>query len=223
MNRILIVDDEADICAVLKYNLDKAGYSADTANSAEEALEMSPESYDLLLLDIMMGEMSGTQMAALLRERGSAVPIIFISAKDSVRDKIKGLDIGADDYIPKPFSVAEVLSRVKAVLRRSGAGKSDKMTFRGLSLDLVSKTVSADGKNAPLTKSEFEILALLLSHPGKVFSRGEILRTLWPGNVIVTDRTIDVTINRLRGKINAYGKNIVTRYGYGYCFDNSNE
>lgn len=223
MNRILIVDDEADICAILKYNLDKAGYLTDTAYSAEEALKLGVEGYDLLLLDIMMGEMSGIDLARTLRSRNVGVPIIFISAKDTVKDRIEGLDIGADDYIPKPFSMAEVLSRVKAVLRRSSRRQVHKLEFKGLVLDTVSKTVSSDGKAVQLTKTEFETLSLLLGHPGKVFSREEILQSVWPGDVIVIERTVDVTINRLRHKIGPYGANIATRHGYGYSFDNSDE
>lgn len=218
--RILVVDDETDICAILKYNLEKAGYEVDTAQSSEEVLETGVDGYDLILLDVMMGEISGFELAERLRSAPAtkSLPIIFITAKDTEDDTVTGLDIGADDYIPKPFSVREVLSRVQAVLRRSGKA-SNVMTFKGLTLDENSKTIKVDGQEVALTKTEFETLALLMSHQGRVFSRDEILRAVWPDDTIVIERTVDVTITRLRKKIGPYGSSIITRHGYGYAFE----
>lgn len=220
--RILIVDDEEDICAILKYNLEKAGYYAEAVLSAESALETGIESFDLLLLDVMLPGMSGFELASDLksRPRTSGLPIIFITAKDTEEDTLSGFDLGADDYVSKPFSVKEVLSRVGAVLRRTGRGPqlSDLLVFESLVMDLEKKTVSVDGKEAGLTKIEFEILKLLLEGRGIVFSREEILAKVWMGDVFVLDRTVDVNITRLRKKIKKYGDNIVTRHGFGYCF-----
>ena len=223
--RILVVDDEEDLCEILKFNLENEGYEIDTANSAEEALKMDISSYDLLLLDVMMGEISGFKMANLLKKdrKTAHIPIIFITAKDTENDTITGFNLGADDYISKPFSLREVTARVKAVLRRT---KQEEMTqlpeqlsYKTLVLDIGKKKVSIDGAEAPLTKKEFEILLLLLQNKGRVFSREDILHRIWSDEVYVLDRTIDVNITRLRKKIGAYGKCIVTRLGYGYCFE----
>ncbi|MDR1180642.1 MAG: response regulator transcription factor [Bacteroidales bacterium] len=224
--RILVVDDEESLCEILKFNLTQAGYNVDTANSAEEALTMNVAGYDLLLLDVMMGDISGFQMAAILKKsRNTAnIPIIFCTAKDTEDDILKGLDLGADDYISKPFSVKEIVARVKTILRRSNATPADKskenvLHFDTLTIDLVSKKASILGNGIILTKKEFEILCLLLQNPGKVFSREDLLNRIWSDDVFVTDRTIDVHITRLRKKIIPYDKHIVTRLGYGYCFE----
>lgn len=220
--RILVVDDEESLCEILKFNLAAAGYEVDTANSAEEALERNLERYDLILLDVMMGEMSGFQMARRLKEHPetAAIPIIFCTARDSEDDTVNGLDLGADDYVTKPFSVREVLARVKNVLRRNSTGEEEeRVDCEGLSLDLRSKGCTVDGKSILLTKKEFEILALLLRHRGTIFSREEILRYVWPDEVIVLNRTVDVNITRLRRKIGDYGRRIITRLGYGYGFE----
>ncbi len=224
--RILVVDDEDDLCEILKFNLENEGYEVDTANSAEEALRMDISSYDLLLLDVMMGEISGFKMASLLKKdkKTAHIPIIFITAKDTENDTVTGFNLGADDYISKPFSLREVAARVKAVLRRTrqehGNGdQPEQLTYRTLVLDIVKKKVSIDGQEVPLTKKEFEILLLLLQNTGRVFSREDILKHIWSDEVYVLDRTIDVNITRLRKKIGNYGKCIVTRLGYGYCFE----
>ena len=211
--KILVVDDEEDLCEILKFNLEVEGYDVDTANSAEEALQMNLTNYNLLLLDVMMGEMNGFKMASLLRknEKLKHIPIIFLTAKDTEDDKLMGFNIGADDYISKPFSIREVIARVKAVLRRI-VDKEDPAILQFEKLYI-------DHTELPLTKKEFEILSLLLSHPGQVFSREEILSKIWTDEVYVLDRTIDVNITRLRKKIGEYGKRIVTRLGYGYCFE----
>ncbi|WP_346996477.1 response regulator transcription factor [Alistipes finegoldii] len=222
-HKILVVDDEESLCEILQFNLEVEGYEVDTAYSAEQALGMHPERYSLILLDVMMGEMSGFKMARQLRAQPetAAVPIIFCTAKDTEDDTVAGLNIGADDYIAKPFSVREVLARVRSVLRRTApeAGQSRAIAFEGLHMDLVRKICTVDGTPLALTKKEFEILALLLSNRGRIFSREEILHQVWSDEVIVLDRTIDVNITRLRRKIGVYGDHIVTRLGYGYGFE----
>ena len=223
--RILVVDDEEDLCEILKFNLENEGYEVDTANSAEEALKMKISSYHLLLLDVMMGEISGFKMANLLKKdkKTAQVPIIFITAKDTENDTVTGFNLGADDYISKPFSLREVIARVKAVLRRTATSDTEKapeqLCYQSLVIDITKKKVSIDGEEVPLTKKEFEILFLLLQNKGRVFSREDILSRIWSDEVYVLDRTIDVNITRLRKKIGTYGKRIVTRLGYGYCFE----
>ena len=223
--RILVVDDEDDLCEILKFNLENEGYWVDTANSAEEALKLDLKTYDLLLLDVMMGEISGFKMASLLKKskQTANIPIIFITAKDTENDTMTGFNLGADDYISKPFSLREVIARVKAVLRRTAGKQPDRQLeqigYKSLVLNMPKKKVSIDDEEVPLTKKEFEILSLLLQNKGRVFSREDILSKVWSDEVYVLDRTIDVNITRLRKKIGAYGKCIVTRLGYGYCFE----
>ena len=223
--RILVVDDEEDLCEILKFNLENEGYGVDTANSAEEALKMDLSQYHLLLLDVMMGEISGFRMANMLKKDKvtTHIPIIFITAKDTENDTITGFNLGADDYISKPFSIREVMVRVKAVLRRTATPlpvkEEEVLEYKGLTLNIPQKKVSIDGTEVPLTKKEFEILMLFLQNKGRVFSREDILAKVWNDEVYVLDRTIDVNITRLRKKIGEYGKRIVTRLGYGYCFE----
>lgn len=221
--KILVVDDEESLCEILQFNLEVEGYEVDVAYSAEQALDMHPERYSLILLDVMMGETSGFKMARQPKSRPetAGVPIIFCTARDTEDDTVAGLNIGADDYIAKPFSIREVLARVRSVLRRTAqpAAEEKAVAFEGLRMDLTRKVCTIDGKPLALTKKEFEILALLLSSRGKIFSREEILRQVWSDEVIVLDRTIDVNITRLRRKIGPYGEHIVTRLGYGYGFE----
>ena len=223
--KILVVDDEESLCEIIQFNLEVEGYTVDTAYSAEEALQLDLPSYSLILLDVMMGEISGYRLARILREQPETahIPIIFCTARDSEDDIVTGLNIGADDYIAKPFSTREVIARVKAVLRRTVTTETERvperLTCQSLVIDITKKKVSIDDEEVPLTKKEFEILSLLLSHPGQVFSREEILSKIWTDEVYVLDRTIDVNITRLRKKIGEYGKRIVTRLGYGYCFE----
>lgn len=223
--RILVVDDEEDLCEILKFNLENEGYEVDTANSAEEALKMNLPAYHLLLLDVMMGEISGFRMANILKKNKETahIPIIFITAKDTENDTITGFNLGADDYISKPFSIREVIVRVKAVLRRTSSilltQNKELLEYKELTLNLTQKKVCINNTEIYLTKKEFEILQLFLQNKGKVFSREEILTKVWQDEVLVLDRTIDVNITRLRKKIGEYGKCIVTRLGYGYCFE----
>ncbi len=218
--RILVVDDEEDICAILKFNLSKGGYDVVTANSAEEALALDVKSFNLLLLDVMMGGMSGFEMTEKLKsDPGTAgIPVIFITARDTEDDAVEGLDLGADDYISKPFSIREVLSRVRAVLRRSGSARAAD-TNAGIFIDDEKKVVTVDGAVVSLTRIEYEIFKLLFTNKGKVFPREDILSKVWPDDVIVTDRTVDVNITRLRKKIGEYGDRIVSRHGFGYLYE----
>ncbi len=224
-NRILVVDDEEDLCEILKFNLENEGYEVDTANSAEEALRTDIGNYHLILLDVMMGEISGFKMASILKKdkKTAKVPIIFITAKDTENDTVTGFNLGADDYISKPFSLREVIARVKAVLRRTAAADTEKapeqLIYQTLVIDITKKKASIDNQEVSLTKKEFEILLLLLQNKGRVFSREDILTRIWSDEVYVLDRTVDVNITRLRKKIGTYGKCIVTRLGYGYYFE----
>lgn len=224
--RILVVDDEEDLCEIIRYNLEQAGYEVDTALSAEEALMMNVNAYDLILLDVMMGEMSGFKMAEIIRKntKNKRVPIIFCTAKDTEEDLVKGLELGGDDYIEKPFSVKEMIARVKAVIRRATDSvplQSDQKVFsyEKLELDPESKKVTIEGNEVDLTKTEFEILWHLLQNTRKVYSREDFLHLIWPDEVCVSDRTVDVHITRLRKKIAPYGKRIISRSGYGYYFE----
>lgn len=222
-HKILIVDDEESLCEILQFNLEVEGYEVDVAYSAEQALEMHPERYSLILLDVMMGEMSGFKMARILKSdpETARVPVIFCTARDTEDDTVAGLNLGADDYIAKPFSIREVLARVRSVLRRTATSQAESETiaFEGLEMDLRRKSCTVDGQEVSLTKKEFEILSLMLAHPGVIFSREEILHRVWSDEVVVLDRTIDVNITRLRRKIGHYGEHIVTRLGYGYGFE----
>lgn len=222
--RILVVDDEQDLCEILKFNLETEGYEVDTVNSAEEAMEKGVGGYDLLLLDVMMDGMSGFQLAKQLKkdEETKDIPIIFLTARDSENDTLTGFNLGADDYISKPFSIREVLVRVRAVMRRTAAGGEEEkkiIKYQGLEINMDAKTVSIDGEPVPFTRTEFELLRTLLVERGRVFSRQELINRVWPSDVLVLDRTVDVNITRMRKKIGAYSKYIVTRLGFGYFFD----
>lgn len=226
--RIMVVDDEQDLCDILLFNLRSAGYQAEAVATAEEALQRGVADYDLLLLDVMMPGMSGFELARVLKAdaKTARVPIIFLTAKDSEDDTLRGFATGADDYVTKPFSVREVLARVKAVLLRAGgegAGKPAVLTYEGLTVDLVSKTAVADGLDVALTKTEFELLSLLLSHSGRVFTRQQLIEAVWPQDVVVTDRAVDVNMARMRKKIGRYAVCITARQGFGYLFERKAE
>lgn len=224
--KILVVDDEEALCDGLGFNLEAEGYQVDMAYSAEEALALNLAAYDLILLDIMMGEISGTQLARIMKSNPAtaSVPIIFCTAKDTEEDMIAGLDLGADDYIMKPYSLNAVLARVRTVLRRTGASvapaktDSDLVSYKGLVLSAKNRTCTVDGTEVKMPKKEFEILLKLISNHGQIFTRADLLNEIWPDEVVVLDRVVDVNITRIRQKIGIYGKNIVTRSGYGYGF-----
>lgn len=229
--KILVVDDEETLCEALRFNLEEEGYDVDVALSAEEALTLNLADYSLILLDIMMGEISGVQLASILKrkEATARIPIIFCTAKDGEDDMVHGLDLGADDYITKPYSIRNVLARVRTVLRRSAVAPSSSVSkaktdvdetivYKGISVFPSQKICKVNGVEVKMPKKEFEILSMLLRNSGRVFSREEILKTIWPEEVVVIDRVVDVNITRLRSKLGEYSKNIVTKAGYGYGF-----
>ena len=220
--QILVIDDERDLCEILRFNLTAAGFEVHTAYSGEDALQHGITNYDLLLLDVMMPHMSGFELAKRLKQDPdtAAVPINNLTALNDEEDTLHGFDLGADDYIAKPFSVREVVARVKAVLGRTSATPSSVQELRheGLVMDLTKMTVTVDGQPVLLTKTEFEILKVFLANQGQVFSRQELLDKVWPRDVVVTDRTVDVNITRMRKKIGRYSSCIVTRHGFGYLF-----
>lgn len=213
-HRILVVDDEETLREGLKTYLEFEGYSVTAFASGEEVLQSDLSDVDLILLDIMMGGMSGMELARILASdvKTSDIPIIFLTAKDSEEDMVTGLNLGADDYIVKPYSIRNVIARIEAVLRRSSKRKHSS----GIFCDRNSLVCMVDGNTLKLPRKEFEILALLLENKGRIFTREELLQRIWPEKTIVTDRSVDVHITRLRGKISPYGKNIVSRSGYGY-------
>lgn len=225
-HHILVVDDEETLCEALRFNLEAEGYEVSVAYSAEEALALDFRTFDLILLDIMMGAVSGTRLARMIKSdpATSNIPIIFCTARDDVEDMVAGLNLGADDYITKPYSLRNVLARVKAVLRRTtgdsttASHASHILECCGLRVDTDSKQCTVDGKDVAMPRKEFEILATLMTDPGHIFSREELLAKVWPEQVVVVDRVVDVHITRLRAKIAPYGKHIITRAGYGYGF-----
>ena len=226
--RILIVDDEETLCEVLQLNLENEGYDVDIAFSAEEALTLDLKQYSLILLDIMMGEISGIKLAKMLKANVNTadIPIIFCTARDTEDDMVMGLNLGADDYIMKPYTIRNVVARIKSVLRRTKGNKvigntTEKpniLQVEGLQLDLEFKRCTVDGVEVKLAKKEFELLTYLVSNRGKILSREQILSKVWKDEVVVLDRTINVNITRVRSKIGPYGSYIVTRTGFGYGF-----
>ncbi|MEE4286180.1 MAG: response regulator transcription factor, partial [Mariniphaga sp.] len=219
--KILIVDDEKDLCEILQFNLESEGFSIDVAYSGEEALKKPLEEFNLILLDVMMGGISGFKTANIIRkERNLLVPIIFLTAKGEENDVLTGFNVGADDYISKPFSIKEVVARIKAILKRGAKqiGEKSDITYKELTLNKKQKDIFLEGKNVNLTRKEFEILLLLMKNMDQYISRDEILKRIWDDDVIVTERNVDVNIARLRKKIGKYGANIKGKSGYGYCF-----
>ncbi len=220
--KILVVDDEADICEILAFNLENEGYEVVTAHSAEEGLRRLVPDCSLVLLDVMMGGMSGFKMAERMRHEGSNVPIIFLTARDTENDMLTGFSVGGDDYIAKPFSIKEVLARVKAVLKRQAAqmpvAEGRCTHFGDLTIDPEMKEARVEGQNIALTKTEFGILELLASNPARIFSREEIIERLWTDAPYVTERTVDVHITRLRKKLGPMAELISSRPGFGYRF-----
>ncbi len=216
--RILAVDDEEDILEILSFNLTGEGYRVDTCISAEEALRKDLSGYDLFLLDVMMGPISGFRLAEKIRkELALATPVIFLTARDSENDRITGFNLGADDYLAKPFSIRELSARVKAILRRSSPEQVTRETVAGdFTVDTANKLIYSEGKPFELTRKEYDILALFICNAGKIFSRNDILSKVWGNEVIVTDRTVDVTIARIRKKMGEKGNMIKNKSGYGY-------
>ncbi|MEA3317040.1 MAG: response regulator transcription factor [Bacteroidota bacterium] len=222
-HRLLIVDDEEDLCEILQFNLEGEGYYTEAVYSAEDALKKDIKSFSLIILDVMMGKMSGFKFAEKVRkEMKLNIPIIFITAKNTENDLLTGFNIGADDYISKPFSVKEVIVRVKALINRSQDKEiSNETSFKidDLLINFDNKSLIIENKNIQLTKKEFNILYLLIKGKNKIFSRDNILNQIWEDNTFVNDRTIDVHITRLRKKIGKYGKYIKNKSGFGYAFE----
>ncbi len=216
--KILAVDDEEPILEILSFNLEGEGYTVDTCLSAEEAMRKNLASYDLFILDVMMGHMSGFRLAEKIRKEMSlTAPIIFLTARDTENDRITGFNLGADDYLAKPFSVRELLARVKAILRRSAPSRISLDTVSGsFTVDTENSLIFSDGKPLELTRREYDILSLLVRNEGKIFPRHELLARVWGDDVIVTDRTVDVTIARIRKKLGEKGGMIKNKSGYGY-------
>ena len=222
-NKILIVDDEPNICEILEFNLANEGYQTTTAHSAEEALKILTPEYSLILLDVMMSGVSGYKLAEILRREGNQTPIIFLTAKDTENDMLTGFSVGGDDYISKPFSIKEVLARVKAVLKRQtpiekSTNEKRRLVFNDFTINLELKEVQIREHIITLTKTEFELLVLLAENQERIFSRAEIIDKIWSETPFITERTVDVHITRLRKKMGDYGKLISNRSGYGYRF-----
>ena len=224
MSRILIVDDEDDICQILSYSLQTAGYQTLIAHSAEEAIPLVRTSApDLILLDIMLDGMSGTQMAAYLRNEGlMTMPVIFLTALGGENDVLKGFQLGADDYITKPFRITEVLARVAAVLKRTGGNTeeqtADTLTYQGIVINHRDKSLTIDGTPVSITRKELELLSFLLTHQGQMLSRAQLLTAVWHDDAYVLERTVDVHITHLRRKIGAYAEHLQTKSGFGYIW-----
>ena len=229
--KILVIDDEEALCEILKFNLEKEGYEVDCAYSAEEALEMDLSSYSLFMVDIMMDQLSGFDFAKRIRnnQKTENIPVIFCSALTGEDDKVMGLNIGADDYVTKPFVIGEVLARVRAVLRRTKSAQQiaynmsqsiyePDITFRELRVDRNEKVCYQQGNQVQLTRTEFDLILFFLTHRNRIYSREEIISEVWGEDVMVTHRTIDTNITRLRKKLGEYGNTIVTRHGFGYGF-----
>ncbi len=220
--RILVIDDEPDLCEILSINLMTVGYAIDTAYSAEEALKKDISKFDLILLDVMMGNLSGYDLLAILKqnEKTKQIPVLFLTAKDTEENLLHGFSLGADDYISKPFSVKEVLARVKAVLNRTSATHpfltQHLVHYKGIRMNIEQKSLMVDGLSVNLTRTEYDLLTCLIQNEGIVFTRQELIHSVWPEGVIVTDRTVDVNIARLRKKLGKYGNCICSRQGYGY-------
>jgi len=220
--KILIVEDDKDICEILAFNLSNEGFTVNCAYSAEEGLSMLRPNHSLILLDVMMGGMSGYKMAEKLRKENNTTPIIILTAKDTENDMLTGFSVGGDDYISKPFSIKEVIARVKAVMKRQDIKTSEAnsdIVFDNITISQDLKELNIEGKNITLTKTEFEILTLLAQNPNKVFSRERIISLIWEESTYITERTVDVHITRLRKKMGNYGQVITNRSGYGYRFD----
>ena len=251
---ILVIDDEDALCEILRFSLEKEGYRVKTASSADEALAMDLTVFDLFIVDIMMDGTNGFEFAQHLRSVPELAnkPLIFCSVLEDEDDKVKGLNIGADDYITKPFSISEVIARVRAVLRRTMVQKPQLATefakaaalnpmaqyiptpitkpiiapdleplikVNGLTLDPNTKGCQVDGRAMRLTRTEYGLLLFFMTHRHRVYTRDEIIRHVWDDDVVISERTIDTNITRLRKRLGPYGKYICTRSGFGYVFE----
>jgi DNA-binding response OmpR family regulator len=225
--KLLIVDDEEDIREILQFNLENEGFLIDTASSGEEALEKISPEHKLVLLDVMMDGISGFRTAEKMRKENIQTPIVFLTAKGSENDMLTGFSVGADDYIAKPFSIKEVIARVKAILRRGPELapainlQPEEIIIGQMKLNMISKHLELKDKTVILTKKEFEILTLLMQHPQRIFTREEILQNVWKDESYVLERTVDVHVARLRKKMNEYSIYITNRSGYGYSFNDT--
>jgi len=222
--RILVVEDEEDLNEILQFNLESEGYLVDTSFSAEEALKKDLTRYDLMILDVMMGKISGFSLAQRIRkEMKLEIPIIFLTARDTENDMLTGFNLGADDFITKPFSVRALQARIKAVLKRNKAIPAEEaktsLNVGEIIIDFETKRLIIGDKKIELTRKEYEIISLLAKSPGRIFSREEILRRIWESDVIVIDRTVDVNMTRLRRKMEEYGSYIRNKPGFGYYFE----
>lgn len=234
-HRILVIDDEEPICDILKFNLEREGFVVDCSYSAVDALDRDLTRYSLFIVDIMMERLSGYDFVQRLRSNMSTekLPVIMCSALNDEDDKVTGLNIGADDYVSKPFSVSEIVARAKAVLRRSiptiNAETENTrddyhpdITYKTIRIDQNEKVCYIDGMEVPLTRTEYDILVFFLTHRNRIYSREEIIQEVWSPDVLVSNRAIDTNLTRLRKKLGDYGNNIITRQGFGYGFKETN-
>lgn len=221
--KILIVDDEPEICEILEFNLVSEGFQVVVSYSAEEADQILDDTFSLVLLDVMMGGISGYKFAEQIRKKGKTIPIIFLTAKTGENEMLTGFSVGGDDYITKPFSIKEVVARVKAVLKRTPqkeiASIPNEIDYEPLKIDTVLKEIKINGERVELTKKEFEIILLLAQNPERIFSREDIIEMLWKDTPFITVRTVDVHITRLRKKMGECASMISNRSGYGYRFN----
>jgi len=216
MEEILIVEDDADLRAILEFSLERAGYASVQADSAEKGLDLISDNIRLILLDVMLPGISGFDMARILRDRGIRTPIIFLTARSGEDDLLSGFASGGDDYIAKPFSTAELLARIGAVLKRSAPVPSEKLSCGPLSIDFKNEKVFLEGEEMLFSRKEYEILSLLMKNQGSLFTRSQIIKALWQDAPFVIDRTVDVHIAHIRSKLNAHKGLLVSRVGFGY-------
>ena len=220
MKNILIVDDEPDIREILRYNLEKEGFAITEAVDGNDALDKLSKDLDLAILDIMMPGKDGYDVCRKIREQGNTLPIVFLTAMDREFDELKGLEVGADDYVRKPFSPKMLIARINAIFRRIDQinSKGTSICFGELKINTSTYIAQLDGEELHLPRKEFELLAFFMSQPNIIFNREELLGRLWEGDVFVVDRTIDVHINRIRSKLGPYKNWIETVKGIGYRF-----
>ena len=220
MKNILIVDDEPDIREILRYNLEKAGFNVTEASSGDDALNKLSKDLDLAILDIMMPGNDGYEVCKKIREQGNTLPIIFLTAMDREFDEVRGLEVGGDDYVKKPFSPKMLIARINAILRRVDQinSKGTSISFGDLEINTLTYIAKLEDNELHLPRKEFELLAYFMNQPNIIFTREELLSRIWEEDVFVIDRTIDVHINRIRSKLGIYKNWIETVKGVGYRF-----